>query len=131
MRQTSAILFQGVRQRRIGIVLPVLHQFCWVAAKVFEEPNVDTRYLELTVLDRHAARMVNELASAFFQQRFTVFTGVTDWLQVRTAQTRAVERVMNSIVFPDRPENPVFDVVERKLFAFYGYQLRTPRSACE
>src|SRR5262245_2796785 len=96
----------------------MFHQAFSAAAKIFLKPNVDARHLELAVLDSYAPWVVDVLAGAFLEQRFGILTRVRSGLQVGATQARAVDRVVNSVVVPDRPQNAMLDVIEGKFFFF-------------
>src|SRR5678816_357219 len=129
MDQAAVIIRQGIRQWRIGIILPVLHQAVRAATKILLKPNVKARHLKATLLYRHAARVIDEFASGSFQQGFAGFSRVGGCLEMRRAESGVRQRVMRSAVLPNGTENTMLDIIQRNFFIFDGKQLRTPRTA--
>ena len=67
---------------------------------------------EVVVHEIRAAWMVDVGTRRGVEQRLGVLRGERRRGQIRTAVARTVDRVMNPVIAPDGPQNPVLDVVQ-------------------
>src|SRR6266481_9198123 len=94
----------------------------FAAAEILREPIVDAGDDQPSTLDLHRSR-VDELARRLVQEAIRIIGREGTWREIRAAEGRAIQYVMDPRIIPDRPQNAVFDIVQGQPFAFDGDQV--------
>src|SRR4249920_1758813 len=84
--------------------------------------------MKLAIVDDYTPRMVDVFTGTLLQQRFGILTRIRSGLQIWTAQTRAIDRIVHPVILPNRPQDTMFNVVEGKSFFLDIQQLCAPGS---